>query len=104
MGRMVDVKIDGNVMWDGMELDRFNEWLGSLSASRIARNTDGDELSVDSDSSDSEMTTVATLETVKEFMVSANAFLDLRHDLQRWLENKKRGGHEVQGEKKKGFL
>lgn len=64
-----------------LELDRFNEWLESLSESRIAQNADGDELSVDSDPSDSEMTTVDTLKRVKEFMVSANAFLDLRHDL-----------------------
>ncbi|KAJ6040878.1 hypothetical protein N7444_009783 [Penicillium canescens] len=64
------------------------------------RNADGDESSVDSDPSDSESTTLATLEKVKEFLVSTHAFLNLRHEFQQWLEGKKRDGHGTQSEKK----
>ncbi|KGO53939.1 hypothetical protein PEX1_041120 [Penicillium expansum] len=82
------------------ELTRVNEWIESHTGGRTDRDADGDESSVGSDLSDTESTTIASLERVKEFLVSTQAFSDLKLEFQRWLESKRRAGHGVQSEEK----
>ncbi|KAJ5498233.1 hypothetical protein N7453_007284 [Penicillium expansum] len=82
------------------ELTRVNEWIESHTGGRTDRDADGDESSVGSDLSDTESTTLASLERVKEFLVSTQAFSDLKLEFQRWLESKRRAGHGVQSEEK----
>lgn len=81
------------------ELARVNEWIVSSSGGRMDQDAGGDESSMDSDHSDSDSTMLSSLERVKGFLVSTQAFLDLRLDFQQWLESKRRAGHEVYSEK-----
>jgi hypothetical protein len=56
-----------------LELARDNQWIESHTSGRKDQGPDGDESSVDSDPSDSESTPLASLEMVKEFLVSTQA-------------------------------
>jgi hypothetical protein len=111
--RIVLMQKDGQLSI-GKELDvdvsksaQVNAWIESQRGGRLGSDANTvessvDELSADSDSADSENyghTSLSSLEGVKEFMISAKAFLDLRRELQEWLEVKKSDSRKSQNEK-----
>ncbi|GLI80401.1 hypothetical protein PoHVEF18_008755 [Penicillium ochrochloron] len=86
---------------------QVNAWIesqrrGRLDSDANAVESSVDELSADSDSADSDSyghNSLSSLEGVKEFMISAKAFLDLRRELQEWLEVKRSDNRKSQKEK-----